>query len=148
MANLLEDYMEGLIMNHTTEQARAILERHDEIQIALVFGSMAEGHARPDSDLDIGVAARKPLSALEQLDLIDELAATFGRPIDLIDLLTAAAPILRQVLTKGVFILKKDTDLYARLLRKLWYDQADIMPNYNMILRHRREKFIKDSPVP
>ena len=134
-------------MERTTEQAKAILARHDEIQIVLVFGSSVEGRARPDSDLDIGIAARRPLSALEQLDLIDELAAAFGRPIDLIDLLTAAAPILRQILTKGFFILKKDTNLYARLLRKLWYDQADIMPNYNMILRHRREKFIKGSPA-
>ena len=72
---------------------------------------------------------------------MDEIAGVFGRPIDLVDLSTAPAPVLRQVLTTGVCTLKKDVNLYANLLRKLWYDQADIMPNYGMILRRRRERF-------
>jgi predicted nucleotidyltransferase len=79
----------------TAEKAQAILERHAEIQIALVFGPLVEDRAHPDSDLEIGVAARKPLSAMEQLELMDELAAAFGRPIDLIDLSTASVPTLR-----------------------------------------------------
>jgi len=76
---------------------------------------------------------------------MDELACTFGRSIDLVDLTTASPPLVRQVLTEGVVILKRDCGLYAWLLRKLWYDQADIMPNYNLILRRRRERFVHGS---
>ena len=114
---------------------------HDEIQIGFVFGSVARNSEGPGSDLDIGVAAAEPLTAKQKLALMDEMAGTFGRPIDIVDLSTASAPVLRQVFTTGVCIIKKDISLYANLLRKLWYDQADIMPNYEMILRRRRERF-------
>ena len=129
-------------MDPSTTQIQAVLARHSTIQVAFVFGSVASGGAGPESDLDIGIAAPKPLSAAQKMELIDDLAVTFGRPVDLVDLTTAPAPILGQILTKGVCILKKNTSLSAHLLKKLWYDQADIMPNYNMILRRRREKFI------
>jgi len=129
-------------MDPNTTQIQAILERHDAIQLAFIFGSTASGKAQPNSDLDIGLAAAIPLTAAQKLELMDELAAAFGCPIDLVDLMTAPPPILSQVLTKGVCIIKKDTNLYASLIKKLWYDQADIMPNYNMILRQRRQKFI------
>lgn len=129
-------------MDPSTTQIQAVLARHSAIQVAFVFGSVASGSAGPESDLDIGIAAPKPLTATQKMELTDDLAVTFGRPVDLVDLTTASAPILGQILTKGVCILKKNTSLYAHLLKKLWYDQADIMPNYNMILRRRREKFI------
>lgn len=122
-------------------KVQAALARHNEIQIGFVFGSIAQNREGPDSDLDIGVAAAAPLTAKQKLALMDEMAGVFGRPIDLVDLSTAPAPLLRQILTTGVCIIKKDTVMYANLLRKLWYDQADIMPNYEMILRRRRERF-------
>jgi uncharacterized protein len=129
-------------MDHYVERILSILKRSDRIQIAFLFGSLARGAERPDSDVDIGIAGQSPLSAAEKLQLMDEFAVAFGRPIDLIDLRIASVPILRQVFTRGTCILKKDLGLYAFLLRKLWYDQADIMPNHDLILRHRRGKFM------
>jgi len=127
------------------ERIRAILEAHDDILVAFVFGSATSGRERQDSDLDVGVAGPDPLSPSRKLAIMDELACSFGRPIDLVDLATAPPLLLRQVLTKGVIILKRDVSTYAWLLRKLWYDQADIMPNYRSVLRRRRERFIHGS---
>ena len=123
------------------DKVRAAMAGHDEIQIAFVFGSVARNSEGPGSDLDIGVAAAAPVTAEQKLALMDALAMAFGRPVDIVDLSTAPVPVLRQALTTGVCILKKDINLYANLLRKLWYDQADLMPNYEMILRRRRERF-------
>ncbi len=131
-------------MDPEATQVQAILERHNAIQLAFIFGSTANGKARSDSDLDIGLAATTSLTAAQKLELMDELAVEFGRPIDLVDLTTAPPPILSQILTKGVCILKKDVNLYAALIKKVWYDQADFMPNYNMILQRRRQKFINN----
>ena len=127
--------------NAIEEQVRAIVEQHPEIQLAVLFGSAVRGRLRPDSDLDVGVAAQIPLSAIQRLTLMDELALTSGRPVDLIDLTSASPPLLRQILTQGSVVVKKDPGLYAALLRKLWYDQADLMPGYRSILRRRRKRF-------
>jgi uncharacterized protein len=50
-----------------------------------VFGSTARGEARPDSDIDL-LYEVAPGSRLgwEIVDLIDELAVIFGRPVDLV----------------------------------------------------------------
>ena len=113
-----------------------------QVGLAFVFGSMARGEETQGSDLDIGVAASRPLTAARKLELMDALALAFGRPVDLVDLQVAAVPVLHQALTSGVCILKKDKPLYAELLRKLWYDRADIMRNCEMVLQTRRKQFI------
>jgi len=50
-----------------------------------IFGSTARGEARPDSDVDL-LYEVAPGSRLgwEIVDLIDELAVIFGRPVDLV----------------------------------------------------------------
>ena len=125
---------------NVSEKLLAVLRRHPEVQVAFLFGSMARGSEHRDSDLDVGIASTAPMSPDQKLLLSDDLAVEFGRPVDLVDLTTASPPVLRQAIM-GIRVLKRDTGVYAALLRKLWYDDADIMPNYNMILRTRRERF-------
>ncbi|WP_406311350.1 nucleotidyltransferase family protein [Streptosporangium sp. NBC_01639] len=51
-----------------------------------VFGSAARGEDRPDSDVDLLYvrAEGAPLGLLEIMTLQEELAALFGRPVDLV----------------------------------------------------------------
>ncbi|MHB1283971.1 MAG: nucleotidyltransferase domain-containing protein, partial [Metallibacterium scheffleri] len=44
-------------------QLRAVLARHPQVNFAMLFGSLARGTARPDSDLDLAVGAGRPLHA-------------------------------------------------------------------------------------
>ena len=37
------------------EQLRDVLSRFPVVQLAILFGSVASGQARPDSDLDLGI---------------------------------------------------------------------------------------------
>jgi len=41
------------------KQLQEVLTRFPELVLALMFGSVAEGRPRPDSDLDIAVAAKQ-----------------------------------------------------------------------------------------
>jgi predicted nucleotidyltransferase len=52
-------------MTTQLEKARDLLASHNAILFALLFGSMATGHAHPWSDVDIGVYVTTPLSLLE-----------------------------------------------------------------------------------
>ena len=54
----------------------------DHLELAAVFGSVANGNARAESDLDITVRNATPLNADEKLTLIRALGAASGRPID------------------------------------------------------------------
>lgn len=120
---------------------RDVLTRHPHITLCILFGSQATGRARPSSDLDLAVAAAHPLTSIEKISLIEDLALHFGGPIDIVDLVSVSGPILQQALCKGRVLTNRRPDLYARLMLKMWYDQADFMPNYRMILRNRVEAF-------
>ena len=97
------------------DEIRGVLSRFSSIHLAIVFGSVASGHARPDSDLDLAVLGKTPLSANEKIELIAALAQQVGRPIDLVDLYAAPEPLLGQILCHGRRILGTDV-MFATLL--------------------------------
>ena len=66
-------------------QVRGVLARFPTVELALVFGSVATGRQRPDSDLDIAIAAKHRLTVDEKMDIIACLAEATGRPIDLFE---------------------------------------------------------------
>lgn len=119
-----------------------LLARHPAITVTILFGSMATGRTRFDSDLDLAVAAATPLSTQSRMDLIEDLALAFGRPVDLIDLDRLHGPLLHQILTQGTLIVCTDRTHYAELLRRLVYDEADFMPYYRRILAERRKAWL------
>ena len=58
--------------------------RHQVARVHL-FGSAARGELRPDSDLDFAVEFREGgrVGLFEMVDMQDELAERFGRPVDM-----------------------------------------------------------------
>jgi predicted nucleotidyltransferase len=120
---------------------RTVLEAFPYIVLALVFGSVAEGRARPGSDLDIAVAARHALSAEQKMALISALATHTGRPVDLIDLNTAGQPLLGQIVRHERRVLGSVTQ-HGQLISRHLTDQADFMPLHNRVLQERRSAWI------
>jgi len=118
-----------------------VLARFPQLVLALVFGSVAQGSERPDSDLDIAVAAKQPLTVAEHIAIIGALAERTGRPIDLIDLKTVGLPLLGQIVHHGRRLLGSDT-AYAQMVSRYLIDAADFMPLHNRILAERRTAWI------
>ena len=52
-----------------------------------LFGSVARGDSRPNSDVDVLVTFQPnaPWSSLDLVDMRDELVRLFGRPVDLVE---------------------------------------------------------------
>ena len=123
------------------EQARQALQAHPEVRLAIVFGSVAGGRARPDSDIDVAVLADTPLEVDARIALVQDLALATGRAVDLVDLRTAGEPLLGQILQHGQRIKGSSTDFAALLARHL-VDQEDFMPYVNRILAERRRAWI------
>ena len=111
------------------------------ITLVVLFGSVAAGSQRAESDLDIAVAANKTLSADDKMTLISLLAECTGRPIDLIDLSAVSEPLLGQVLRYGRRILGSDTE-YGKFISRHVFEQADFMPYRTRMLAERRMAWI------
>ncbi|MFN3628902.1 MAG: type VII toxin-antitoxin system MntA family adenylyltransferase antitoxin [Casimicrobiaceae bacterium] len=120
---------------------RAALAAFPAVTLALVFGSVAKGRARPDSDVDVAVQGRAALSAQERTDILAALAAATGRPIDLVDLTIAPEPLLGQIVRHGRRLLGDD-GAYARLISRHLFEEADFMPYRRRILAERRMAWI------
>ncbi|MHB8570886.1 MAG: type VII toxin-antitoxin system MntA family adenylyltransferase antitoxin [Metallibacterium sp.] len=120
---------------------RAVLARHPQVNFAMLFGSLARGTARPDSDLDLAVGADRPLRSDEIIALIGDLATASGRPVDLIDLADAGEPLLGQILAHGVRVLG-DSTRHGALLSRHLTDVADFVPLQQRILDERRRRWI------
>jgi predicted nucleotidyltransferase len=118
-----------------------VLAGHDDIRMAILFGSLAGGRATPQSDLDLAVLMGVPLSTETKMTLIGELSQATGRPVDLIDLRVAGEPLLGQILKHGVRLFGSDID-YAELLKRHLFEEADFMPYRRRILADRRQAWI------
>jgi predicted nucleotidyltransferase len=130
-----------LRMPAIASELKDVLSRFPQLRLALVFGSVAKGQQRQDSDLDIAVAADHILSADERIDIIAALAERTGRPIDLIDLKTVGEPLLGQIVQHGRRLLGSDT-AYGNLISRHLIEQADFLPYRNRILAERRSAWI------
>ncbi|UUA72398.1 type VII toxin-antitoxin system MntA family adenylyltransferase antitoxin [Cellvibrio sp. QJXJ] len=119
----------------------AALEKHPEINIAYIFGSVAKGTARPDSDLDIAVQDSKPLTTEQYIALVEDLAIASGRAIDLIDLKTTGVPLLGEIL-QGQRLLGSDAD-HAELIKRHLFESADFLPYVERMLTERRAQWTK-----
>jgi predicted nucleotidyltransferase len=115
-----------------------------EVKAAWVFGSVADDRARRDSDLDVAVLGAHPLASATKKALIERLAQAEGRPVDLVDLQATRGPIVGRVLTRGTRLFCTDTTLYAELMKRWMFDQADWMPLRRRMLKARRDTWIED----
>lgn len=124
-----------------TRMILAALDTQPGIRLAILFGSLAAGRERVDSDLDLAVDAGRRLTADERLALTTELAKRTGRPVDLVDLYVVGEPLLGQILRHGKRLLGGGT-CYADLIRRHLFDQADYLPYRSRILSERRRAWI------
>jgi predicted nucleotidyltransferase len=122
---------------------REALTARPDIWLAVVFGSVASGEAGPASDLDVAVAGEsQPLSADTKRQLIEKLAATTGRPVDLVDLATAGEPLLGQIIDHGYRLIGSDSD-YAELVIRHLGLKTDFLPYRQRLLAERRQAWTK-----
>ena len=88
----------------TEGQILILIQQLDQavgLDVLYLFGSMAAGTDRPDSDIDLAALFSRPLDPLERLSLATDLSAVVGRAVDLVDLDRANPILCMQVLRQG-----------------------------------------------
>ncbi|MEA2012424.1 MAG: nucleotidyltransferase domain-containing protein [Verrucomicrobiota bacterium] len=123
---------------------KQILFKYPQVTLCFVYGSLVKGNFTVTSDIDIAIGGKEKMDYSFMLKLSSELSLTLGREVDLIDLQIVSGVILKKAVTTDRPLFLKDKQLYAQLIKKMWYNQADMMPYYNRILKERREKFLNE----
>jgi len=116
-------------------------ERFPEIRLALLFGSAAHEHLDVESDIDLAVAADRPLSARQRLAVIDAVAMATGRAVDLVDLMQFNYPITQVALRTGRTLFSCDGAFRGSVISRALTDEADFGPIYRREIRRRLEQW-------
>ena len=117
-----QDALDAISRDTTPQQiaeiARPIALRHHVNELYL-FGSMARGEGRADSDIDLIYQFDDTAdSMIDEWDLRDDLASTFGRQIDLV---------------KKQYITTELQDRLAEIQRVLFVNSITSQPMFRII---------------
>ena len=123
-------------------RVREILLTESGLKLAILYGSAVGGRMRGDSDVDVAVLFDRPLDAEQKMTLTSSLEAGLSRSVDLVDLFSLNGTILKQVLCKGQVLIRKNAGDFPFLLRRMTYNQADMMPYVSRTLNERQERFV------
>lgn len=93
-----------------------------------LFGSLARGRARRDSDIDLAIAAPAPLDPVQVFDLGLELGVLAGRDVDLVDLRRGSVLLRHVVMTEGRLLFAASPEAcqqFAADTSALWCARQD-----------------------
>ena len=129
-------------INSISNKIINILKNYKEVKLTILFGSASKGKITSWSDVDIAISGRDALSSSLLADIQLELEKNLKRPVDLLDMKVINGLILKQILTSGKVLIKKDALMYAGYLKKMVYFDADMLPGIRYILKKRVQRFI------
>ena len=123
------------------------LYNHDQVSAAWLFGSVAQGRERQDSDIDIAILFVPGLTGSDQfnlrLALAVDLTAIAGREVDIADMISATPFFQHQVRKTGKLLLEKDHQYRVAFdveSRRTYFDLASMLEYRNRCLFQRATK--------
>jgi predicted nucleotidyltransferase len=115
-----------------------------DVELALLYGSFAEGKINEASDIDIAVHTKEEASLERLIDFRIEISALTHREIDILDLRKAEGIILCQVMKQGINV-KKNNMLFAHYNLKAIYFHEDFLPAVRMMQDAKIRRFVNGS---
>jgi predicted nucleotidyltransferase len=98
------------------DRLRTALANEEGVAYALLFGSGGRGALRPDSDVDVAVELRAeaPRDTTTLGYLAARLESAAERPVDLVLMDEAAAPLAYRVFRDGRLVIERDHSALVR----------------------------------
>jgi predicted nucleotidyltransferase len=111
---------EAMLTQDQIERIVELLDRRFGLDTLWLYGSEAQGTAKPDSDVDLAALFRRRTEPLEVFDARSDLEEILHREVDLVDL-DQTSPILgMQVLRHGHLLVDRNPgrrhDAFGRIL--------------------------------
>ncbi len=106
------------------EKLRSVLASRRDLRLAILFGSVARGTGRADSDVDVAVLARN----LDPLGLASDLTRALGREVQIVDLDTVGYPMLQAIVRDGTVVAELERGCAARWRSRALVDLENDRP--------------------
>jgi predicted nucleotidyltransferase len=125
--------------------AKALAKR-PEVQAGYVFGSVATGRTRPDSDVDVAVLLddariRSARRLRFRLALMTDLGAALHRPDVEVVILNDASPLLaHRVLSRGRLVFERSRRARVRFQVHTAARYLDLVPMYETFIRYTKKR--------
>ena len=114
-------------MKEVFEKIKNFLEKDPNIVFALAFGSAVTGKLTPESDIDVAIYVREPLSGYELLSLMQKLSSLVKKEVHIV-VLNDATPLLRhQVMKNRKELFIKDFLTYSKFREKTIDDYQEYL---------------------
>ena len=120
------------------------LSKQPKVQAGYIFGSVATGRVRPDSDIDVAVLLDTGIREVRMFDLrlrlIADLGAALGRSDVDVLILNHASPLLaHRVLSRGKLIYERSASARIRFQVMTANRYADLVPTLEMYIRYLKK---------
>lgn len=127
------------------------VSRRPEIQAAYIFGSVAHGRARPDSDIDVAVLVGRRIPESRalgyRLKLTNQLGVALRRDDVQLVVLNQAPPLLAQrVLSQGALVFERSRAARVRFQVQTASRYADLVPTMEFYIR-RLKKDVREGHI-
>lgn len=113
-----------------------------EVQLVYLYGSLAKDRAGEHSDIDIAIAGSQKFSAENMATYTLQLDKLLQREIDLVDMYLHEGLLLKEILTTGDCLIRRDIPLQLRFIQKLYSFTEDYEPLYRKMLSVKLQKFL------
>ena len=128
-------------LSSITRAVSRCVARRPEIQAAYVFGSVASGRARADSDVDVAVLIDRrvpPGRILKyRLKLMADLGTALHRSDVEVVILNEASPLLaHRVLSQGTLVFERSASARVRFQTKTAGLYLDLIPTFETHIRY------------
>jgi len=128
-------------LSSITRAVSRCLAKRPEIQAAYVFGSVASGRARADSDVDVAVLIDRrvpPGRILKyRLKLMADLGTALHRSDVDVVILNEASPLLaHRVLSQGTLVFERSASARVRFQTKTAGLYLDLIPTFETHIRY------------
>lgn len=117
--------MTSLPIGRLQRLARSLAADLPEVQLLVLFGSVASGASRPDSDVDLGILGGDSWNGLR---LGAELAHVLGREPHVVQLDSAPAALRYEVARTGRLLYEVEPNVWARFQAEAMISYFDVQP--------------------
>lgn len=127
------------------EQLKSLVQSHEQINAAYLFGTAATGKLRPNSDIDVALLLAEPYTH-EELETIhtkvlSDIEAAFHREADVKILNTLEhLPLIQEIIARGIVLCDRNPEVRKAFVVKKNLEYIDFRPNYERMLNAYRER--------
>ncbi len=132
------------------EVIKSVLEKWPEVRLGVLFGSVASGKDRTESDVDVGVVLADKISSMTASTIEVELERALNRTVQT-TVLHDASPLLRfEVARNGIVALERTPYLWADFRAKAmldWWDWEPTARKMHQVVMNRLKGQVNRGPT-